>query len=372
MVYRDFLRIKVEDVMSKVEWTVRPNDPISEALGKMKKHRVLELPVVEGDRLKGYIKMRSLAKRRKIPLNALTRSFMVSPPRAKPKDRINETVEKLITRDYASMPVTVNSVLKGIISRKEIIRGMIKDPTMASIPVESIMNFAPLSLDYSDSVFNAISRMEMTGESSAAVLDAKGRFQGAVLSTSLAVMKELPPVRQQKGSIGQKVTRNRDVGSMSSMPKTLTRKASVMDAASLLLELNTPVVYIVDGDELSGSVSEVDILELILREDHRSGPLVQIAGMEESRLMDASDLNDIIQKYIARIGKVSEVNAVTVRIKQHHYASDEDKYTVNVKVTLMDAVIVREGYDYDLGFSLESALSSVEKHVKKSKDRRVR
>ncbi|MDG6224588.1 MAG: CBS domain-containing protein [Candidatus Thermoplasmatota archaeon] len=369
---RDLLRIRVEDVMSKVEWTVRPNDPISEALGKMKKHKVLELPVVEGDRLKGYIKMRSLAKRRKIPLNAVTRSFMVSPPRAKPKDRINQTVEKLITRDYGSMPVTVNSVLKGVISRRDIIKGMMRDPSMDSIPVESIMNFAPLTLDYSESVFNAISKMEMTGESSAAVLDEKGRFQGEVLSTTLATMKELPPVRQQKGSIGQKVTRNREVGSMASMPKTLQRRSSVKEAGSLMIESNSPVIYIVDGDEIAGSVSEVDIMELILREDRRTGPLIQIAGMEESRLMDASDLNDIIKRYIAKIDKVSSVNAVTVRIKQHHYTSDEDKYTVNVKVTMPEGIVVREGYDYDLGFSLESALSSVEKHVKKTKDKRVR
>jgi len=372
MLNPELYKMKVEDVMTKVEWTVGPNDPISEALGKMKRYNTVEIPVVEGERLKGFIKLRTLAKRRKIPLQTQTRHFMVAPPKVKPKERISQTAEKLISRDYSSLPVTINSLLKGLISRRDIIRGMVADVSLSSMPVESIMNFAPLTVDPTDSVFKALAQMELEGESSAAVVDDRERYLGMVTSTRLATMMELPPKRQHKGSMGEKVHRNRDVGSMAFMTEGLQRNASVLDAANLLLKLKVPVVYVLDGTELAGSVSEVDVLEVLLRGPARRGPLVQIAGMDDASLMDASEMDDLIRRSLSRIEKISEVKAVTVRVKHHHYSRDEDKFTVNVKVTLPTEVIAREGYDFELGSAIEEAFSAVEKHVRKSHDKRVR
>ena len=51
MVNPELYTRKVEDIMSKVKWTVEPLDTLSEALGKMKKHEVQELPVVEKGKL---------------------------------------------------------------------------------------------------------------------------------------------------------------------------------------------------------------------------------------------------------------------------------------------------------------------------------
>jgi CBS domain-containing protein len=365
-------KARVEEMMSQVQWTIAPTDPISEALGKMKKHNIMEIPVVEGSRLKGFIKIRTLAKRRKIPLNAQTKSFMVAPPRVKPKDRIADTVEKLITRDYASLPVTVNNNLTGLISRRDIIKGILGDPILESMNVESIMNFAPFTLDPKDGVFRAIAQLELAGEPAAAVVDERNRYLGMVTSTSLATMMELPASRKKAGQMGQRGQKNRDVGSVAFMTITLTRRDPISKAAKALIDLELPTIFVLDGGEIAGSVSEIDILEVLLRGKERTGPLIQIAGVEEMRLMDARDLNDIIGRYIARIEKLADVNAVTVRIKHHHQQRDEDKYTVNVKVTTRNEVVAREGYNYDLGSAVEDALVSAEKQIRKEHDKRVR
>jgi len=372
MANSDFYRTKVEEVMSRIECTVKPTDPISEALGKMKKHKVMEIPVVEGDKFRGFIKLRTLTKRRKIPLNAQTRSFMVSPPKVKPKDKMADAAEMLVTRDYTSIPVTVKTSLKGMVSRRDIIKGMLDDDSISSIPIETIMNFAPLAVGPTDSVFQALAQMELTGEASAAVVDDRNKFLGVVTTTGLATIMELPPNRRQLGTMGPKGPRNREVSSMAFGTETLPRTSTVKEAINLLLRTGLPTAYVLDGSELAGSVGEVDILEVLLRGKGQIGPYVQIAGMEESKIMDTADISDIIQKYVSRINKIYDVNAVTVRIKHHHYDRDEDKYTVNVKVTLKEGVIAREGYDYDLGAAVEIALDAVEKQVKKTHDKRVR
>jgi CBS domain-containing protein len=372
MLSPEMSKAKVEEMMSDVQWTVAPTDPISEALSMLKKHSVMEIPVVEGDRLKGFIKLRTLAKRRKIPLNAQTKSFMVAPPRVRPSDRISDTVEKLITRDYTSLPVTTNSVLKGIISRRDIIRGIVNDMSLRSMTVESIMNFAPFILDQKETVFKAISMLELAGEPAAAIIDDRNRFQGMVTSTSLATWMEQPASRRKHGLDRLNAHRNRDVGAVAFLASTMGRRDSIDKAAHTLLDNELPVVFVLDGTEVVGSISEIDILEVLMRGASRTGPLIQIAGIEEIRLMDARDLNDIIERYISRIEKISEVNAVTVRIKHHHQQRDEDKYTVNVKVTMKNEVISREGYDYDIGMAIDDALTAVEKQVRKDHDKRVR
>jgi ribosome-associated translation inhibitor RaiA len=120
-----------------------------------------------------------------------------------------------------------------------------------------------------------------------------------------------------------------------------------------------------DEDRLEGSISEVDIMEVLLRESVTGGPFIQVAGIEDAKLMDASDINSLVAKFTAKIQKVTRVNAVTVRIRHHHHDTDDDKYTVNVKLTTPQMVIAREAYDWDLNIAISTAFGNIEKSIKK-------
>ncbi len=362
---------KVADFMSGVEISVEPLDPISEALGKMKKNRLSELPVMEKGNLKGLITFRNLAKRRKMPLFAHVKSFMISPPRIRPTDRIPQTAERLITRDFRSLPVTVKDQVKGMISRRDIINAISDLKELSDMPIETIMNFGPTTVEQDVGMKKALMLMELSGETTIAVVDKNGHFKGSINTSDVVALFEKPQFKKSRGDFhGESTIRDGDVGSFTTYPKTLNRSDSVKRAVDLILGERMDLAYILEGDRLVGSVSEVDILEVLLRGPVTGGPLIQVAGLEDAKMLDASELQTIISKALSKVEKLTPVSSVTVRIRHHHHREDDDKYTVNIKVTTPDHVISRESYDYDLLVAIGNAFGTIEKQVRKERSKR--
>lgn len=357
---------KVADFMSGVEISVEPLDPISEALGKMKKNRLSELPVMEKGVLKGLITFRNLARRRKMPLFAHVKSFMIVPPKIRPTDRITPTAERLLTRDFRSLPVTVKDNVKGIISRRDLLKAISDSRELREMTVETVMNFGPNSLDSNLGMRRALIMMELSRESNIAVLDPKGRFMGSVSSNNIVSLMEKPQYKMSRGEVhGESTIRDREVGSLAEMTTTLTRSDTIKKAIDLMLTEDLQEVYVLDGEMLVGSVSEVDVLEVLLRGPVTGGPLIQVAGIDDVKMYDASELQTIISKFLGKIEKITSVSAVTVRIHHHHHREDDDKYTVTVKLTTPEHIVTRETYDWDLLIAIGNAFSGIEKQIKK-------
>ncbi|MGA1821937.1 MAG: CBS domain-containing protein [Thermoplasmatota archaeon] len=371
MLSSDIKRKRVEEIMSATKHVIGPHDQLSEALGMMKKHGISEIAVVDGRRFLGYLTFRTLARRRKLPITAQVKSFMVTPPKVKPTDKIPMIAEKLITRDFSTLPITQNNAILGTISRRDIIRALLDDPYMSSTPVEAIMNFAPKTLREDTDILQALASMELNGDTCSAVLDKNGHMTGCVTVSDIVTFMQMPMKRPKKGDLkGEKVHQERLLSSVATVPETLDRTSTIREAAELLLKLNTSNVFVTDGKELAGVVSEVDIIELLLRGPHAGGPLIQIAGIEDAKLMDAQDIHLTIQKYLGKIEKFTPISSVTVRIKHHHYETDENKYTVNVKLTTPTNFIAREGNDWELESAMGNAFMSVEKQVRKDHDKK--
>jgi predicted transcriptional regulator len=228
------------------------------------------------------------------------------------------------------------------------------------------MNFAPTTINGKMGVKKAMNMMDLTRETYVAIVEGDNNFLGVVTHSSIMSFMEQPPTKMHTGDFhGEKVHRDQSISSIAEVPKTLTRDSSLKNVVDLMLKLKVPTVYITDGKQLIGSVSEVDILEILLREGRSLGPLIQIAGIEDAKLMDASDLNTIISNNVAKITKIITVRAVTVRIRHHHHDRDDDKYTVNVKLTTPISVYSREAYDWDLKIAITIAFDNIEKSLKK-------
>ncbi|MBN1389393.1 MAG: CBS domain-containing protein [Candidatus Thermoplasmatota archaeon] len=373
MVNPDLLKRRVADTMSKVRWSVGPMDTLSEALGKMKKNDVQELPVVEKGKLKGFLTFRTLARRRKMPITAQVRHFMIVPPKVGPNDTIPSIAESLINRDFTSLPVTHRSDLRGMISRRDIIKEMMNDVRIRAITVETIMNFAPTTLMGEMGVKKALNMMDLTRETYVPIIEETGKFLGVVSASDMMSCLTTPPNKMHTGDFhGEKVQRDRTVFSLATLPNTLEMDATLGNVTELMMKDNVPTVFITEVGKLIGSVSEVDILEVLLRQNPREGPLIQIAGVEDAKLMDASELNEAITHHVKKISKLVHVSATTVRIRHHHHERDDDKYTVNVKLTTTNEVYSREAYDWGLEIAIGNAFENIEKAVKKDMGKRKR
>lgn len=230
------------------------------------------------------------------------------------------------------------------------------------------MNFAPTTLHSGMGVKKALTLIDLSGHTTAVVVDDDKKMIGVVTTKDLASFLEAPPHRAHKGDFsGEKKSRDRTVDSLSTMPQTVSRTDPLHKVIDQMLANNDPTIYVLDGDELAGSVDEVDLLEIFITGRSRGGPMIQIAGVEDIKLMEASEINSLISKYIKKMEKFTTVRSATVRIRHHHHDTDEDKYTVNVKVNTKEGFIAREAYDWDLLVAIDIALTHVEQQLKKDK-----
>ncbi len=220
-------------------------------------------------------------------------------------------------------------------------------------------------------VKKALTLIDLAGQTSAVVVDEEKKMIGCVTTKDLVTFLESPRKRAHKGDFsGEKVHKDQSVDSLATIPQTVSRTDPIHKIVDLMAKSHESIIYVLDGDELAGSVDEVDLLEVFLKGPTRGGPLIQIAGVEDVKLMEASELNTVISKFVGKLEKLTSVNSATVRIRHHHHDSDEDKYTVNVKVNTKGGVIAREAYDWDLLVAMGNAFVHVEQQIKKDRDKK--
>jgi len=82
----------VKDVMTKNVVTCTTDDNISTALGKMQKHKIHQLPVIEKKSLKGILTLNRVITSEADPYTTKVSNVMISTPTVEP----DENIEKII------------------------------------------------------------------------------------------------------------------------------------------------------------------------------------------------------------------------------------------------------------------------------------
>ncbi|MCJ2564144.1 MAG: CBS domain-containing protein, partial [Candidatus Thermoplasmatota archaeon] len=93
----DINELKAKDIMSSEPVVASPEDNLSEVLGKMKKHDVHEVPVVQKKKLVGIVSYNTLTKRRSLPMSTKVERIMVAPPRIGETDSVPEVAEMMMS-----------------------------------------------------------------------------------------------------------------------------------------------------------------------------------------------------------------------------------------------------------------------------------
>ncbi len=117
-------------IMQKELITVRPDTPIQEAIKLMVDFKITGIPVVEGDnRLVGVVSEKDVLK---LLYNAQDKTrhvcdFMTDAVRSFEADNtIMEICQCLINNNFRRIPITDDGKLVGVISRKDVIRFILK------------------------------------------------------------------------------------------------------------------------------------------------------------------------------------------------------------------------------------------------------
>src|SRR6266545_4399490 len=275
--------LRVRDVMSSDLITISVEETLGDALGKMKKHEVHELPVLRGKAIAGLVTMTGIMRRRTLPPETGVANLLQPAPEVAPDDDLPTVAERMLQGGFRALPVVERKRLVGIVSRTDLARAIAEGDEFKDIAVRTVMTPSPQAASQDDSIEQAVRTMQSLGERSLPVVDGNGRLVGIVGQRDIANFFARPKTRQQQGDVaGEKTRLDIPVKSVMRTPLVAVGPdASVQHAAELMLKHDISSVIVTEGEEPAGVVTKLDLVELVAGLKEREELLVQISGLDE-------------------------------------------------------------------------------------------
>ncbi|MDI6887846.1 MAG: CBS domain-containing protein [Candidatus Thermoplasmatota archaeon] len=369
--------LKVNDCLSRILATATAQDMLSDVIGKMKKHDIYELPVVEKNKLLGWVSYTNLIKRRKLALSTNVSVVMVSSPEVKLEDSIIDTAELLFSTGFRTLPVTRNKELLGVISRSDIIKVAARIKELANVPAHEIMSSNPISMHENDGIIKAKDLMRDLGVKNLPVINNKNKLVGVVGLKDIVIHFEATREKSTKGEFaGEKIPSDVEIKSlMSSPPIVANPNSKVTEIAELMAKNDISSVIITEAEKPIGIVTQADVLRAIASFKPRDVAYVQITGLEEEpSVYDA--MYELIQKSLKKINKMLPPQMLLLDVAKYKPSSKTIKYSVRAKLLTPKRMFIATSRSqlsqWDLMKALDEVLWHLERQVridkKKTKD----
>ncbi len=128
--------MNIGDVMTKEVVTVRADQTLREVLGLSQRHRIRNIPVVEGDKVVGIVTDRDVKRATPSLLSGVVQEdydrvltgttvaqvMTRNPYTVTPSMDLKDAVKVLIDRKYGALPVVESGKLVGIVSAIDLLR----------------------------------------------------------------------------------------------------------------------------------------------------------------------------------------------------------------------------------------------------------
>jgi len=365
--------LHVRDIMSADPVTVTPDETLGDALGKMKKHEVHELPVLRGNVLAGLITMTGIMRRKALPHETKVSTLLQAVPEVTPDDDLPTVAEKLIQTGFRALPVVDRKRLVGIVSRTDLAKVIVDLEEFESLWVHDIMTPHPQTVSEDDTLEHAIRLLQSLGERSLPVVDSHGRLVGVVGMKDIQDIFARPMTRGSSGEMaGEKVHLELQVKGIMRYPVvTVGPDASVRQAAELMVKSGISSVIVVEKDAPVGVVTKLDLSELLVGRKEREEVLVQISGLEDEQPDVYEALYDIIRKTMRKISNVTTPRSLTVHVQAYKAEGDRAKYSLHARFQTAHTMYYLAHFDWDLNLAMAGLMDLLEKQVLKEKERRV-
>jgi len=368
----DINDLKAKDVMSREPVVAAPEDSLSEVLGKMKRHGVHEVPVVERKKLVGIVSYNTLTKRRSLPMSTKVERIMVAPPRIGETDSVPEVAEMMMSTGSRGIPVTSKRKLLGFISRIDLIESVRGMKMLSEVDVSSVMSHSPQCVLETHTLHDARALMKDLDERSVPVCESSGHLIGVVGIRDLADYFARERESETRGEVvGEKEALEIEVGSlMRTPPITVPPDARLSEAVDLMIEKDVSSILVVENREPVGIVTQVDIIELIASFGKAEEVFVQITGLEEEpEIYDA--MYERIQKTIDKTGEILSPKILNIHVAQHHSKGDTSKYTMRARLATDRGLFYARHFDWNIHKTLDGLMDQIEDFVREDKERRL-
>lgn len=363
--------LRVFDFMSTDLVTASPDDTIGDILGKMKKHDIHEIPLLERKKLVGLITMRELMRRRNLPPSTKASTVMQPASDLTPDATLPVAAEKLISTGSRALPVLKGKTLVGILSRSDLVRALVENRALEGVPAREFMTPKPQAIGEDDTVDHAVQLMVSLGERSVPVVNTHRHLKGVIGLKDVADLFARPKTREQ---YGERAGRDEKVviavsSVMRYPPFTIGPDAEAHRAAELMTKNHISSVIVTEEDEPVGIITTQDVMQFLAGLREREQLFVEIGGLEDEPPDTYDEIYDIIQKEMRRIAEIVEPRTFTIHFQKYSPEGDRFKYSLRARFATAHRVYHAHHFDWDLRAALRGLLELLHRRILKEKQR---
>ncbi len=362
--------ILAKELMTKAIATLNSNDTISQALGKMKKYNIYELPVVENDKLVGYINISQILKKGKFIPTSLVKHFMAVPPNVNPTELGINIAELMLTTNNNYLPINEKGKLVGVVSVKNLLKAL-KNTTVLQIPIREIMNENIYCLEETTKISKARQLLAQKNLDALPIIDKKGKYVGIFSKRDAADMQSVQKKATSGEFVGDIIKSEPEVKSIMSPGITVSPTIPLSQLIDTIIEKNGNII-VIEGNKPIGLASYMNILELITISKPRDNVYVQLTGLDdEPTVYDA--IYEVIQKYINKF-KFAKPTGLYIHFIKYHKKEKMLKYSASAKLFTQTKKYICSNYDWNLIKLVDKLLNAfvVQIQTKKEKSKYLR
>ncbi len=369
--------LKIGDVMSRAPVSIGVDDKISDAIAKMRRHRVRELPVIRGESPVGLVSYTSFIERRSVPIAAKVESIMLPAPRLKESDGLIDAAEALVAAGIRGAPVVRGGRMVGFVSRTDLISAMKASDELGRRKVKDFMTKEPKYVGPDEVVRKAQTVMEGLNEKALPVVDGGNRLVGVIGMPEIIEVLWKPksdlPLRSPKPPrkvYDSRVKAEIKVGSvMTRDVVTVTPEETLDKTAGLMLKKGISTVFVTDDGALVGVVDQSDLMEQLISLRPRDGVFVQISGIG-LYAPDAYDgLYDLIGKGMKRIAKMERPRVFYVHIIAYDDEGLTSKYSVRARLSTERNMYYARNADWNVYRAMSDLLEVLEGKIRRQREK---
>lgn len=321
----------VRDIMSKNIISIEPDEHISQALSKMEKHKIHQLPVMSKGSFYGMLELKKIVSR-DLENTAKAANFATNVPSIDADASIESAAQLLLTSAARALPVTKAGQIVGVISEtdtmkvaKQFVKGLNQKVTDIMTQAECIGKTEN---------YGRIKRL-LFGKNISRVPIVDGDRVLGVVSTFEMIRilkgKETMEVRggtQEKGTKEKLRLEETPVASFMRTATVMDGSKTVSDAIDLLC-VNEEVI--VKSDGTIGMITPKDILELFATGSKKQ-VYAQITGMHDESIEFKVKMDQAVTEFISKIGKISRnIEYLVVHVERMHKQGSKQKYSIRAR-----------------------------------------
>lgn len=346
----------VKDLMTKNVIYISPEETVSDAISRMKKHSVHQLLVNENG-ICGMLTLKNIVTRGS-ELNTKASSLMVNVPSIDANKKAEEAAAFLLRTGLKAVPVYDKGKVVGIISETDLIN-IIKTDKKASDVFSSA-----ISVSTEDNVGTVKNIMVKNNVSRVPVVE-NSRVVGIVGTMELLKMLEADKksdfrMSRLGGHDSKEKIRSDEIKTEVVMrrPVIVSRSTRISEIVKLLQ--STEEVVIENGT--MGIITPKDIIELIASVPEKEVS-IQIANLGDEDEADVEKMHKTAQSFISKT-KMVDPEFLIIHLDRHNKGG-KTQYDIRTRFSTHLGLFVSKAEGWGLETTFQESLNRLETEVKK-------